>query len=89
MPYYIIMTSGQADHVRDAIAPSWVPIKRADGNTYILPAGNDTNSDGKGDQAIFLDAGLDPDILTYLGALPQMEPTDPGFPPPWSPPEDE
>jgi hypothetical protein len=24
-----------------------------------------------------------------LGALPQMEPTDPGFPPPWSPPEDE
>ena len=76
MAMFIIMTSGEADTVRDSIsttAPYYMPINRAN-DVYILPVS-------------ILSSQPHEKWWKFLGALPKLDDTDPAFPAPYNPPE--
>ena len=78
MAFYLILTGEIADQVRDplaATAPVYVPIERV-GGVFILPVS-------------VLEAEAHAATRPVLETCPQMEPSDPDFPPAVAGPEGE
>jgi len=77
MAMFIILTSGEADIVRESIysvIPRYQPIRRAD-DKYILPVS-------------ILSASAHEQWWEFLGELPQLDHNDPAFPGPYEPLEE-